>query len=121
MAQGDVAAALDVLRRLAEEDPQNHRWLREQGAALVRARRFAEAASVLEAAQARTATVEGERLLADAYAGAGRAADARQAQRALRGGDAPGAPGAVAERGDGTVARGSGGAGLEPAVRAAGL
>jgi len=79
MAQGDVAAALDVLRRLAEEDPQNHRWLREQGAALVRARRFAEAASVLEAAQARTATVEGERLLADAYAGAGRAADARQA------------------------------------------
>ena len=79
VSQGEVDAALDVLRRLAEEDPGNHRWLREQGAALVRARRFADAAAVLEAAQARTATVEAERLLADAYAGAGRAADARQA------------------------------------------
>ena len=80
LAAGDVDAALEILRRLAEEEPENPRWLREQGAALVRGRRFAEAIVVLEAAQARTPTVETARLLADAHAAAGHAAEARQHQ-----------------------------------------
>ena len=73
-------AALEILRRLGEEEPQNPRWLREQGAALVRGRRFADAIVVLETAQARTPTVETARLLADAHAAAGHAAEARQHQ-----------------------------------------
>lgn len=80
VAAGEVPAALDVLRRLAEEDPENPRWLRDQGAALLRARRFTEAVSVLEAAQARRATVETARLLSDALAAAGRTDEARQLQ-----------------------------------------
>jgi Flp pilus assembly protein TadD len=80
LAAGDVAAALDVLRRLAAEDPGNPRWLREQGAALLRARRLGEAVAMLEEAVARGAGVDGARLLADAYAAAGRAAEAAQHQ-----------------------------------------
>jgi tetratricopeptide (TPR) repeat protein len=80
LAAGDVDGATALLKRLAAEDAQNARWPREIGAALLRARRFPEAVAMLEAAQAKTATVEGERLLADAYAAAGRTAEARERQ-----------------------------------------
>jgi tetratricopeptide (TPR) repeat protein len=80
LTAGDVDGAVALLSALATEDAQNARWPREIGAALLRARRFPEAVAVLEAAQAKTATVEGERLLADAYAAAGRTAEARERQ-----------------------------------------
>lgn len=80
LAAGDVDGAVAVLSTLATEDAQNARWPREIGAALLRARRFPEAVAVLEAAQTKTATVEGERLLADAYAAAGRTTEARERQ-----------------------------------------
>jgi tetratricopeptide (TPR) repeat protein len=76
LTAGDVDGALSLLRGLAAEDPENPRWTRELGAAFLRERRVPDAIAALEAAQARTATVEGERLLADAYAAAGRSADA---------------------------------------------
>ena len=80
LAAGDLDGAVALLRGLAAEDPENARWPRELGAAFVRARRFPDAIAALEAAQSKTATVEGERLLADAYAAAGRAAEARERQ-----------------------------------------
>jgi tetratricopeptide (TPR) repeat protein len=80
LASGDIAAALQALAQLRAEDPENPRWMRELGAALLRGRYVAEAIASLEAAQDRSATVEGARLLADAYAAAGRADDARQQQ-----------------------------------------
>jgi tetratricopeptide (TPR) repeat protein len=80
LAAGDLDGAVALLRGLAAEEPENPRWQRELGAAFLRARRLPEAIAVLEAAQSRTATVEGERLLADAYAAAGRPADARERQ-----------------------------------------
>jgi tetratricopeptide (TPR) repeat protein len=80
LAAGDFDGAVELLRGLAAEEPENPRWPREIGAAFVRARRLPEAIAALEAAQSKTATVEGERLLADAYAAAGRSADARERQ-----------------------------------------
>jgi tetratricopeptide (TPR) repeat protein len=80
LAAGDVDGAVALLSTLATDDAQNARWPREIGAALLRARRFPEAVAVLEAAQAKTATLEGERLLADAYAAAGRGVEARERQ-----------------------------------------
>jgi tetratricopeptide (TPR) repeat protein len=80
LAAGDPDGAIALLRGLAAEEPENGRWPRELGAAFVRARRFPEAAAALEAAQSKTATVEGERLLADAYAASGRADEARERQ-----------------------------------------
>ena len=80
LTAGDLDGAVALLRELAAEEPENSRWPRELGAAFLRARRLPEAIAALEVAQAKTATVEGERLLADAYAAAGRSADARERQ-----------------------------------------
>jgi len=80
LAAGDLAGAVSLLQGLAAEQPENARWPRELGAAFLRARRLPEAIAALEAAQSKTATVEGERLLADAYAAAGRADEARERQ-----------------------------------------
>jgi tetratricopeptide (TPR) repeat protein len=80
LAAGDLAGAIALLRGLAAEEPENPRWPRELGAAYLRARRLPEAITALEAAQSKTATVEGERLLADAYVASGRTAEARERQ-----------------------------------------
>ena len=73
-------AYVEMLRGLAAEEPENPRWQRELGAAFLRSRRLPDAIAALEAAQSTTATVEGERLLADAYAATGRTAEARERQ-----------------------------------------
>jgi tetratricopeptide (TPR) repeat protein len=80
LAAGDFDGAIAMLQGLAAEQPEHFRWPRELGAAFLRARRFPEAIAALEAAQAKTATVEGERMLADAYAASGRTAEARERQ-----------------------------------------
>jgi tetratricopeptide (TPR) repeat protein len=80
LTAGDLDGAIALLRGLAAEEPENARWPRELGAAFVRARRFPDAIAALEAAQSKTATVEGERLLADVYAASGRADAARERQ-----------------------------------------
>jgi tetratricopeptide (TPR) repeat protein len=78
MSTGDLAGALAVLQRIRQEDPENPRWVREVGITLLRARRFDDSVAALEAAQARQPTLDGARLLADAYAAAGRPAESRQ-------------------------------------------
>ena len=80
LAAGDADGAIALLGAIAAEEPQNARWQRELGAAFLRARRFPESVAALEAAQAREPTLDAERLLADAYAAAGRTTDAREHQ-----------------------------------------
>ena len=80
LAAGNIDGAVGLLQGLAAEQPENARWPRELGAAFLRARRLPEAIAALEAAQSKTATVEGERLLADAYAASGRTQEARERQ-----------------------------------------
>jgi tetratricopeptide (TPR) repeat protein len=80
LAAGDAPAAIAVLQSLAAEEPQHPRWPRELGAAFLRARRFAESIAAFEAAQAREPTADTERLLAEAYAAAGRPAEAQAHQ-----------------------------------------
>jgi len=80
LASGEPAQALELLQQIVREDPGNPRWRRELGAALLRARLVADAIAVPESEQRLEASADGLRLLADAYALAGRAADSQREQ-----------------------------------------